>query len=36
MVAAHYVLMPEIQAYDVALYGGTPERFRISGGSATP
>ncbi len=25
MVAAHYASMPEIQAYDVALYGGTPE-----------
>lgn len=25
MVAAHYASMPEIQAYDVAMYGGTPE-----------
>ena len=25
MVVAHYASMPEIQAYDVALYGGTPE-----------
>ena len=25
MVAAHYASMPEIQAYDVALYGGTPD-----------
>lgn len=25
MVAAHFASMPEIQAYDVALYGGTPE-----------
>jgi dipeptidyl aminopeptidase/acylaminoacyl peptidase len=25
MVAAHHASMPEIQAYDVALYGGTPE-----------
>jgi dienelactone hydrolase len=24
MVAAHYASMPEIQAYDVAMYGGTP------------
>ncbi|MEO8423112.1 MAG: prolyl oligopeptidase family serine peptidase [Actinomycetota bacterium] len=24
-VAAHYACMPEIQAYDVALYGGTPD-----------
>jgi dipeptidyl aminopeptidase/acylaminoacyl peptidase len=24
-VAAHHACMPEIQAYDVALYGGTPE-----------
>jgi len=25
MVAAHHASMPEIQAYDVALYGGTPD-----------
>jgi dienelactone hydrolase len=25
MVAAHYASMPEIQAYDVAMYGGTPD-----------
>jgi dipeptidyl aminopeptidase/acylaminoacyl peptidase len=25
MVAAHYASMPEIQAYDVAQYGGTPD-----------
>ncbi|MGZ5301660.1 MAG: prolyl oligopeptidase family serine peptidase [Actinomycetota bacterium] len=25
MVAAHYASMPEIRAYDVALYGGTPD-----------
>jgi dipeptidyl aminopeptidase/acylaminoacyl peptidase len=25
MVAAHYASMPEIRAYDVAMYGGTPD-----------
>jgi dipeptidyl aminopeptidase/acylaminoacyl peptidase len=25
MIAAHHASMPEIQAYDVAIYGGTPE-----------
>ena len=35
MVAAHYACMPELRAYDLALYGGTPRSSRSSGRSAT-